>query len=157
MGTAIDSTTGLDPMTDHGALAVRTTRCHRLNCAFEAVECHGLSGPHDLECLIVVVAADITNCHQKLLWFVNATHNRGANGEAEYLTATPCTIHPTKPTRTCSRDSASVFGWREADTVEPWPSHNKVSNTMRPSGNSMHHDERPPSLCSPHGRSRSGD
>ena len=66
MGATINLTTGLNAMTDHGALAVRTTRRHCVNCTFEAVECHGLSGLGDLERLVVVVAADITNSHETL-------------------------------------------------------------------------------------------
>jgi len=66
MGATINLTTGLNAMTDHGALAVRTTRRHCVNCTFEAVECHGLSGLRDLERLVVVVAADITNSHGTL-------------------------------------------------------------------------------------------
>ena len=66
MGATINLTTGLNAMTDHGALAVRTTRRHCVNCTFEAVECHGLLGLRDLERLVVVVAADITNSHETL-------------------------------------------------------------------------------------------
>jgi hypothetical protein len=39
-------------MTDHDALTVSTARCHRMNCTFEAVECHGLSSLRDLERLV---------------------------------------------------------------------------------------------------------
>jgi hypothetical protein len=66
MGATINLTTSLNAMTDHCALAVRTTRRHCVNCTFEAVECHGLSGLRDLERLVVVVAADITNSHETL-------------------------------------------------------------------------------------------
>ena len=64
MGATIDGTPSLNAMTDHGALAVRTTRRHCMNCIFEAVECHGLSSLRDLERLIVVVTAYITNGHE---------------------------------------------------------------------------------------------
>ena len=44
---------------------------------------------------------------------------------------------PMKPTRSCSRASASVFGCAgSCSTVAVWPSHRSVSNTVRPSGNS---------------------
>jgi hypothetical protein len=74
MGAAIDGTPGLDAMTDHGALAVSTTRCHRMNGTFEAVECHRLSSLHDLERLVVIVTAHIANRHEKTPCFEsNAT------------------------------------------------------------------------------------
>ena len=53
------------------------------------------------------------------------------------LNVTIVIVHPTKPTRCCSRASASVFGCAgNCSTVAAWPSRNSVSNTMRPSGNS---------------------
>jgi hypothetical protein len=47
------------------------------------------------------------------------------------------TAQPTKPTRSCSRASVSVFGCAgNCSTVAAWPSHRSVNNTVRPSGNS---------------------
>ena len=40
-----------------------TARRHSVNCAFEAVDSHRLSRLCDAECLVVVVTADLANCH----------------------------------------------------------------------------------------------
>jgi hypothetical protein len=54
-------------MADDLTLTMRTPGRHRVNCAFEAVESHGLVGLRNAECLVVVVSADVTNCHLQLL------------------------------------------------------------------------------------------
>jgi hypothetical protein len=48
------------------ALAMSTSWRHSVNCAFEAVESHRLSRLCDAECLVVVVTAELANCHIKL-------------------------------------------------------------------------------------------
>jgi hypothetical protein len=78
MGATIHSRACLHAMTDHGALAVGTTGCYRMDCAFETVECHGLPGLCDLEGLVVVVAANIASRHKQLPVF-------GANAAREAL------------------------------------------------------------------------
>ena len=40
-------------------------RRHSVNCAFEAVENHRFSRLCEVECLVVVVTADLANCHIK--------------------------------------------------------------------------------------------
>lgn len=56
---------------------------------------------------------------------------------SQQLAAAPATSQPMKPTRSCSRASASVFGWAgSCSTVAVWPSHSSVNKTVRPSGNS---------------------
>src|SRR5262249_20438072 len=67
MGTAIDLISGLDAVTDHAAVAVRTTRCHGVNGAFEAVESHAPAALRDAEGFVVVVTANITSSHGVLL------------------------------------------------------------------------------------------
>ncbi len=60
----------------------------------------------------------------------------GVGGDGVCRSAEPLN-YPKKPTRSCSRASASVFGCAgSCNTVAACPSPNKVSNTMRPSGNS---------------------
>jgi hypothetical protein len=66
MSAAIDDTSSFDAVSNHMALAVRAPWRHGVNGAFEAVECHGLSGLRDAKCLVVVVTADITNGHINL-------------------------------------------------------------------------------------------
>src|SRR5262245_34044974 len=67
MGTAINLTSGLDAVTDHTAVAVRTTRCHGVNGAFDAVEGHGPAALRDAESFVVVSTANITSRHRVLL------------------------------------------------------------------------------------------
>ena len=74
MGAAIDGAAVFDAMPDDWTLAVDAPRRHRMDRAFEAVECHRLSSLHDLERLVVIVTAHIANRHEKTPCFEsNAT------------------------------------------------------------------------------------
>ena len=63
MGAAIDLSLRLDPVANHTAIAVRASRSHGLDGALEAVERHRPAPLRNLECLVVVVAANIALCH----------------------------------------------------------------------------------------------
>jgi hypothetical protein len=60
MGAAIDSGAVLNAMPDDRALAVRTSRGHRVDYTFEAIERHRLTSLRDAKGLVVIVAADVT-------------------------------------------------------------------------------------------------
>jgi hypothetical protein len=50
-------------VTNDLALAVATNWCQGVYGTFEAVECHGSSRLHHLECLVIIVAAHIASGH----------------------------------------------------------------------------------------------
>src|ERR1700704_2966996 len=64
MGAAIHLAAGLDAMADDLAAAMGASGRHRVDRAFEAVEGHRTAGIRHLECLIVIVAADIACRHR---------------------------------------------------------------------------------------------
>ena len=66
MSTTINGAAGFDTVPNHVALTVSASWRHGLNRTFEAVECQGLARLRDLKGLVVVVAADIANCHVTL-------------------------------------------------------------------------------------------
>jgi hypothetical protein len=63
MRTAEKLTLDLYAVPNHFALAVFANRSHRLNCALEAVEGVPRSGSFDDECLVIIIAADLTLGH----------------------------------------------------------------------------------------------
>ena len=67
VGAAIDSAAVLDTMSDDGTLTVGAARGHRVDRTFETVEGHRLASLRDPKGLVVVIAADVTGCHQILL------------------------------------------------------------------------------------------
>jgi hypothetical protein len=67
VGTAINSAAVLDAVSNYRTLTVRTAGSHGVDRALEAVERHGLVSLRDAEGLIVIIAADVTGCHQILL------------------------------------------------------------------------------------------
>jgi hypothetical protein len=72
VGATIDGGTRLNSMSDNRALAMCASWRHRLNGTFEAVECLCFSGLRDLERLVVVITANITDGHRILPFFDNA-------------------------------------------------------------------------------------
>ena len=63
---AINDTSGLDAVPNDKAMTVRTSWRHSVNRAFEAIESHGLLPSSHLKRLVVVVTADIADCHVML-------------------------------------------------------------------------------------------
>lgn len=63
VGAAEDATIRLHPMPDHLAATVGADRRHCMDGTLEAIEGVGGALLHDLECFVVVVAADLTSCH----------------------------------------------------------------------------------------------
>jgi hypothetical protein len=66
MGAAIDGSTVLDAMPDDWTLAVDAPRRHRMDRAFEAVECHRLSSLRDAKGLVVIITTNVTSGHVTL-------------------------------------------------------------------------------------------
>src|SRR5215472_3274966 len=67
IGTAVDSTTCLDPVADHLAVAMRTPRRKRVNRTFKAVENMLFAVDSDRKAFIVIVPTYLTACHCLIL------------------------------------------------------------------------------------------
>ena len=63
MGAAINDTVRLDAVSNDMTLAVRASRCERVDRAFETIECHRFARLSNFKRLVVVVTTDIANCH----------------------------------------------------------------------------------------------
>ena len=63
MGAAINDTVRLDAVSNDMTLAVRASRCERVDRAFETIECHRLARLSNFKRFVVVITADITNRH----------------------------------------------------------------------------------------------
>jgi len=71
MGAAVHRATGFDTVADNPAMAVRAYRSELVNGALKAVESMVFAGEHDLERLVVVIAAGLTLGHViSFLFFV---------------------------------------------------------------------------------------
>src|SRR3954451_9532162 len=63
VGAAVDGPARLDAVADHPAAAVGADRGERVDRALEAVEHVRLAAAPDLECPVVLVAADLAGGH----------------------------------------------------------------------------------------------
>jgi hypothetical protein len=75
-GAAEHLAVGLDAVTDNAAIAMVAMRRERMDGAFKRIERHGLSGGHDLERLVIVIAANIA-FHEGLLSKANGDAGGG--------------------------------------------------------------------------------
>src|SRR5205085_7715152 len=69
VGATVESPVGFHAVAYDLAVTVRALRRECMDGAFEAVECVGLAITNDLECLVVVVSADVACGHRDLLFF----------------------------------------------------------------------------------------
>jgi hypothetical protein len=84
MSATVNDASGFDAVSNHMAMAMRALWRHSLNRAFKAVERHGLSGLRDAECLVVVIAADITDRHWKLPLLLDSGNHRRQRADSTF-------------------------------------------------------------------------
>jgi hypothetical protein len=66
VSATINRAPGFNTVPNHVALTVSASWRHGMNRTFEAVECQGFARLRDFKGLVVVVTADIANCHVTL-------------------------------------------------------------------------------------------
>ena len=62
VGAAINRAAVLDAVSNHGTLALRAPGGHGVDCALEAAERHRIVNLRDTEGLVVIIAANVTDC-----------------------------------------------------------------------------------------------